>query len=214
MSIGEDICNSSADFERKRVIHVKFGELWDKFKKSWILSAIITGLIGLVLLLFPGSALLSVCYCIGGLTIAMGVIRVVRYFKQEHAYPYLFQSDLVVGLITIGLGLFMVTSPTAVMNLLPNFFGILLVGCGIGNILRSVDAKKNGFTKWGFLLGMAILSVAAGAVILNNPFGAIETVVAVTGGCLIYESVADLLTTFLLNKKIKTIEKKIEQTQA
>ena len=65
----------------------------------------------------------------------------------------------------------------------------------------------------GFLLGMAILSVAAGAVILNNPFGAIETVVAVTGGCLIYESVADLVTTMLLNKKIKGIEKNIEQSK-
>ena len=200
--------------DTERGIHVKIGEIWNKVKTNWIVSAIVTGLIGLVLLLFPSSTLTSICYCIGGLTIAMGVIRVVRYFQQEHRYPYFFQSDLVIGLVTIGLGLFMITSPITVMTLLPYLFGILLVGCGIGNILRSVDAKKNGFTKWGFLLGMAILSVAAGAVILNNPFGAIETVVAVTGGCLIYESVADLLTTFLLNKKIKTIEKKIEQTQA
>lgn len=207
MSIGEAICNYSANYERKRAIHVKFGELWDRFKKSWILSGVITGLIGLVLLLFPGSTLLSVCYCIGGLTIAMGVIRVVRYFKQEHAYPYLFQSDLVVGLITIGLGLFMVTSPTAVMNLLPNFFGILLVGCGIGNILRSIDAKNAGFGQWGVLLGMAILSIVAGLVILSNPFGTIELVVAVAGGCLVYESVSDIVTTLIVSRKLKALKK-------
>ena len=88
---------------------MKFGELWKNIKKSWIVSAILTGVIGLILLLFPSATLLSVCYCIGGLIIAMGVIRVVRYFRNEHAYPYLFQSDLVVGLITIGLGIFMVT---------------------------------------------------------------------------------------------------------
>ena len=207
MSITEDICNSYADFERKRVIHVKFGELWDKFKKSWILYAIITGLVGLVLLLFPGSTLLSVCYCIGGLTIAMGVIRVVRYFKHEHAYPYLFQSDLVVGLITIGLGLFMVTSPMAVMNLLPYFFGILLVGCGIGNILRSIDSKNAGFSQWGVLLGMAILSIVAGLVILSNPFGTIELVVAVAGGCLVYESVSDIVTTLIVSRRLKALKK-------
>ena len=132
---------------RKRGIHVKFGELWKNVKKSWIVSAILTGVIGLILLLFPSATLLSVCYCIGGLIIAMGVIRVVRYFKNEHAYPYLFQSDLVVGLITIGLGIFMVTSPKSLVNLLPNLFGILLVGCGVGNILRSVDAKNNGFAQ-------------------------------------------------------------------
>ena len=207
MSISETICNPSLVFERKRVIHVKFGDLWDRFKKNWILSAIITGVIGLVLLLFPGSALLSVCYCIGGLMIAMGVIRVVRYFKLEHTHPYLFQSDLVVGLITIGLGLFMVTSPKAVMNLLPNIFGILLIGCGIGNILRSVDAKNAGFAQWGVLLGMAILSIVAGLVILSNPFETIELVVAVAGGCLIYESASDIVTTLIISRKLKTLKK-------
>lgn len=184
---------------------MKIGELWNRFKKSWIISAIVTGIVGLVLLLFPGNALLSVCYCIGGLTIAMGVIRVVRYFKLEHLYPYFFQSDLVIGLVTVGLGVFMVTSPQAVMSLLPNLFGALLIGCGIGNILRSVDAKNTGYTKWGVLLGMAILSIAAGFVVLNNPFGAIEVVVAVEGGCLIYQSISDFLITLVVNKKVKAI---------
>ena len=185
---------------------MNIGDLWNKIKRNWVLSAIMTGIVGLVLLLFPGSALLSVCYCIGGLTIAMGVIRVVRYFKLEHLYPYLFQSDLVIGLVTVGLGTFMVTSPQAVMSLLPNLFGALLIGCGIGNILRSVDAKNAGFTKWGVLLGMAILSVAAGFVVLNNPFGAIEVVVAVEGGCLIYESISDFLITLVVNKKVKALK--------
>ena len=185
---------------------MNIGDLWNKIKRNWVLSAIMTGIVGLVLLLFPGSALLSVCYCIGGLTIAMGVIRVVRYFKLEHLYPYLFQSDLVIGLVTVGLGTFMVTSPQAVMSLLPNLFGVLLIGCGIGNILRSVDAKNAGFTKWGVLLGMAILSVAAGFVVLNNPFGAIEVVVAVEGGCLIYQSISDFLITLVVNKKVKALK--------
>ena len=192
---------------------MKIGEFWNKVKKSWIISAICTGVIGLILLLFPGNALLSVSYTIGGLTIAMGVIRVVRYFKQEHTYPYLFQSDLVIGLITVGLGLFMVTSPKTVMALLPNLLGILLVGCGIGNILRSVDAKNSGFAQWGVLLGMAILSIVAGLVILSNPFATIELVIAVTGGCLIYESISDFLTTMIVNKRIKAIKKSAQANE-
>ena len=189
---------------------MNIGDLWNKIKRNWVLSAIMTGIVGLVLLLFPGSALLSVCYCIGGLTIALGVIRIVRYFKLEHLYPYFFQSDLVIGLVTVGLGIFMVTSPKAVMSLLPNLFGVLLIGCGIGNILRSVDAKNAGYAKWGVLLGMAIVSIAAGFVILNNPFSTLETVVAVVGGCLIYESISDILITFVVNKKVKAI-KQIEK---
>jgi len=193
---------------------VKIGEIWNKIKTNWIISAIVTGLIGLVLLLFPGNVLTSLCYCFGGLTIAVGVVRVVRYFKQEHIYPFLFQSDLVVGLITIGLGIFMITSPITVMTLLPYLFGLLLIGCGVGNILRSIDAKDNGFAQWGVLLGMAILSIAAGLVIMGNPFGTVEVVLAVTGGCLIYESITDLVTTFIITKKIKAAQKSAEKKEA
>ena len=185
---------------------MKIGEYWNKLKKNWILSAIITGVIGLILLLFPGQALLSVTYCIGGLSIAVGVIRTVRYFKQDHSYPFLFQSDLVTGLLAIGLGLFMVTQPKSVMTLLPHIFGILMIGCGVGNILRAVDAKKAGFRLWGWLLGLAIVSVILGWLVLGNPFGAAEVVVAVAGGCMVYESITDLITTFVLQKKLKILK--------
>ena len=178
-----------------------------KIKRNWIISTVVTGLIGLVMLLFPGSVLLSACYCIGGLTIAMGVIKVVRYFKEEHLYPYIFQSDLVLGLFTIGLGLFMVTSPSVFMTLVPQLFGMLLIGFGVGNILRSVDAKKAGFRYWGVLLGMAIVSIAAGLVIMSNPFGTNEVLVVVTGGALVYESITDLLTTLISQKKLKTLQR-------
>ena len=36
---------------------MKIGEIWSKVKTNWMISAIVTGLIGLVLLLFPRSSL-------------------------------------------------------------------------------------------------------------------------------------------------------------
>ena len=186
---------------------MKFGEIWVKIKKNWIISSVVTGLIGLVMLLFPGNVLLSACYCIGGLTIAMGVIKVVRYFKEEHLYPYIFQSDLVIGLFAIGLGLFMVTSPSVFMTVVPQLFGMVLIGCGVGNILRSVDAKKAGFQQWGVLLGMAIVSIVAGLVIMSNPFTSSEVLVAVTGGALVYESITDILTTLFIKNKLKAVQR-------
>ncbi|MBR3019174.1 MAG: DUF308 domain-containing protein [Clostridia bacterium] len=192
---------------------MNFGEIWNKIKKNWVISAIVTGLIGLVMLLFPGNVLLSACYCIGGLSIAMGVIKVVRYFKKEHHYPYIFQSDLVLGLFTVGLGLFMVTSPSVFMTLVPQLFGMLLIGCGVGNILRSVDAKNAGFAQWGVLLGMAILSIIAGLVIMSNPFGTSEVLVLVTGGALVCESITDILTTLFINAKLKAIQRDAKARQ-
>ncbi len=179
-----------------------FKSIYNKLKQSWIFSAIVTIILGLILVLFPGATLTSVSYVIGGIAIAMGVIRTVRYFRQDHTYPFLFQSDLVVGLLSVGFGIFMVSQPVTVLSILPHIFGVLMVGCGIGGILRAVDAKKAGFSSWGVLLGLAIVSIALGWLIMANPFGAMETVTAVIGGCLIYQGVIDIASTLVVGKRI------------
>lgn len=181
---------------------MNFQSIYNKLKQSWIFSAIVTIVLGLILVLFPATALTSVSYVLGGLAIAMGVIRTVRYFKQDHTYPFLFQSDLVVGLLSVGFGIFMVSQPDTVMSLLPLIFGMLLVGCGIGGILRAVDAKKAGFASWGLLLGLAIVSIVLGGLIMSNPFSAMETTVIIIGASLIYQGVTDIATTLIVGKRI------------
>jgi uncharacterized membrane protein HdeD (DUF308 family) len=184
--------------------------IFERIRRNWIASSIATIIIGLILLLFPAVTLNFISYCLGAVALVMGAIRTVRYFQQDHTYPFLFQSDLVVGLITIGLGIFMMTQPKTVISLIPHLFGILVAGCGVGNILRALDAKKAGLSQWGFLLGLAIISVILGVLIMFNPFGALELVVTIIGGGLVYEGATDLFTTLLLGKRIDAWKKSIQ----
>ena len=179
-----------------------FQSVCKKLKESWIFSAVVIVVLGLLLVLFPAAALTSVSYVLGGLAIAMGVIRSVRYFKQDHTYPYLFQSDLAVGLLSVGFGIFMVSQPVKVLSLLPHIFGMLMVGWGVGGILRAVDAKKAGFAYWGVLLGLSIVSIVLGWLIMANPFGAMETATIVIGAGLIYQGVTDIVAVLAVGKRI------------
>ena len=181
---------------------MSFSEIMAKLKKNWIVSAVLCIAVGLILLLWPDASLLSVCYTLGGIAIAVGVIRVVEYFKQSHTYPVIFQSDLVVGLFSFGLGLFMVTQPKTVMSLIPILLAIVIIGFGIANILRAVDAKKAGVAGWGVMLALAILTAVLGWVILVNPFASLAVTVSVISAGLIYEGVSDLVTVFLTGKRI------------
>ncbi|MBQ6257950.1 MAG: DUF308 domain-containing protein [Clostridia bacterium] len=181
---------------------MNFQSVCKKLKESWIFSAIVIIVLGLVLVLFPAATLSAINYIMGGLAIAMGVIRTVRYFKQDHTYPYLFQSDLVVGLLSVGFGIFMVSQPVKVLSLLPHVFGMLMVGWGVGGILRAVDAKKAGFSYWGVLLGLAIVSIVLGWLIMANPFGAMETATIVIGAGLIYQGVTDIVAVLAVGKRI------------
>ena len=186
-----------------------FKSMMAELKKNWVVSSLVLVVLGLMLLLFPGSALRAVCYIAGGFSIAFGVISTVRYFRDNRSAPFTFQSGLLAGLICFGVGLFMISHPETVMGMVPTLFGVVLVGYGIGGILRAVDAKKAGVSKWGILLALAILTVALGAVILSDPFGALETVIMVIGGCLIYEGASDIVAVIITGKRLK--EEKSEQ---
>lgn len=177
--------------------------MMEKLKKNWIASAVLCIVAGLILLFFPQEALSAACYIVGGIAVAMGVIRIVRYFKQDHTYPVIFQSDLVFGFLALGLGLFMVTSPQTVMGLIPTLLALVIIGFGVANILRAVDARRAGFERWGLLLGLAILTAVLGWVILMNPFGTLAATVSVVGGCLVYEGAADIVTVLLVGKRIE-----------
>lgn len=176
--------------------------MMEKLKKNWIASAVLCVAVGLILVIWPEGALLSVCYTVGGIAIAMGVIRMVEYFRRDHTYPVIFQSDLVVGLFALGTGLFMIINPKTVMGMIPILFAIVMIGFGIANILRAVDAKKAGIGYWKILLALAILTVALGWVILGNPFETLAATVALAGAGLIYEGVADIVTVLLVGKRI------------
>lgn len=194
---------------KKRGKKMSFKEIMETIKRNWIISAVLCIVVGLLLVLFPGSVLESLCYILGGIAIAAGVIRVVRYFKEDHTYPVIFQSDLMVGLFSLGLGLFMITNPETVVGLIPTLFSIVIVGFGIANILRAVDAKKAGLDRWGILLALAILTVLAGWVILMNPFATMAATVTLIGACLIYEGVADIVTVLLVGKRIDAWRKSL-----
>ena len=133
---------------------MKWNEWLEQIKKNWFVSSILLILVGLLLVIFPDHVMRDLCYIVAGASIALGVVRIVAYYKQDHTYPFLFQSDLLMGMLILGLGLFTLLHPDTMRSLIPIVFGVILIGCGIGNILRAVDAKKAGVKLWGVLLAV------------------------------------------------------------
>ena len=85
--------------------------------------------------------------------------------------------------------------------------GMLMVGFGIGGILRAVDAKKAGFATWGVLLALAIISIVLGWLIMANPFSVMETAVIIIGASLIYQGMTDIVSTLVVGKRINEWKK-------
>lgn len=188
-----------------------FKGILQEMKHNWMFSAILSIVLGLILLIFPGITIRVVCFLLAGLSLIFGVTRMIRYFKQEAAYPEFFRGDLMVGLFAIAIGLFMLLRADLVVQFIPIIFGIVLMASGIAGIQRAVDAQRSGYDRWGVLLALAILTIALGVLLLINPFGPVKVAVAVIGASLIYEGISDLLSMHLVGKRIEDWKKSMEK---
>ena len=174
-----------------------------EIKQNWMFAAVLSIAVGLVLLLFPGITIQVVCYLLGCLVIIFGASRIIRYFKQDPAYHEVFQGDLMTGLFGAVIGLFMILKAEIVVSLVPIVFGVVLLTSGIGNVQRTIDARRAGYPRWGVLLALALLTIVLSLLLLINPFGSMQVAVAVIGASLIYEGVSDIVFMLLLGKRIE-----------
>lgn len=171
-------------------------------KKQLTLTAIFSILLGLVLVIWPDAAKMAVSYLIGAALVIIGVIQIVRYFVYEVRLD-LFRYDFVSGLILLGAGVFLLMRPELIVGFLPVLLGIAIVVDGAVKVQQGMDLLRAGYRRWWLVLLMAVLALAAGIVLLINPFKAASTLVLLIGIVLIYDGITDLWTISRVSGRIK-----------
>lgn len=177
-----------------------------------LMSLLYLGL-GVFLLLMPDIALSVVCYALGGVVLACAAVQLVRYFVSERG---IFQSQLTLisGLVCLGLGGFLILRSDIVVRILPIVFGLFVIFDSLGRVQNALELRRCGYTSWKSFLLMALLSVVLGAVMLLNPFGAMETLVMAIGVILIVEGALNLLSTLYTTLAVRRFLRLHPQVQS
>ena len=160
-------------------------------KWNLILMSLLYLALGIFLLAVPGVALNIVCYALGCVVLACAIVQLVRYFTLERR---VFQSSftLVSGLVCLGLGGFLILRSDIVVRILPVVFGLFVLFDSLGRIQNALDLRRCGYPSWKWFILLALLSVVLGAVMIFDPFGAMETLVMGIGIILIIEGALNL----------------------
>ena len=177
-----------------------------------LMSLLYLGL-GVFLLLMPDIALSVVCYALGGVVLACAAVQLVRYFVSERG---IFQSQLTLisGLVCLGLGGFLILRSDIVVRILPIVFGLLVIFDSLRRVQNALELRRCGYSSWKSFLLMALLSVVLGAVMLLNPFGAMETLVMAIGVILIVEGALNLLSTLYTTLAVRRFLRLHPQVQS
>ena len=161
-----------------------------------ISKTLIFALIGLVLLLLPGTLNNIIGFVVGGCLLIFGIIGIIKYIRNKE---YKFTSSLVSGILYSALGIIVIINPSSVISLVTICLGLYLVINGILKTVFSFNLKKI-TTRWGGALVMGLLTIVLGLLLVINPFGSAVAITKLAGAFLVVVAIFDLVDRYIIMK--------------
>ncbi|MCR5238253.1 MAG: DUF308 domain-containing protein [Lachnospiraceae bacterium] len=159
-----------------------------------ILWDIISIVIGVVLILFPGEAMDISLKVIGVVLLVAGVSGIILGIKSQGAYIAYTMSGAVTAIVA---GIVCLLQPQLIKSVLPLIMGIIILATGVFNIVNSINAKNAGASRWVASLVLALITVICGIVILFNLNQAANLLVTIIGIIFVYNGVSTLIIKIL-----------------
>lgn len=163
-----------------------------------MLLGILALILGLVLVLWPDSAINYLVILIGVLFLVPGLIALVGYLTRDkkHHAEAVFPID---GAGSLLLGLWLVIMPTFFVNILMYVLGILLIIGGIQQLVTLNQARK--WTQVSSLFYIIpILILLCGILILFKPFQVMETAFILFGITSMIYGISELVNAIRFRK--------------
>ena len=182
--------------------------LLKQLKWNLILLAVIFIALGIVLILWPGATMKTICYLLAAMLLALGVASLINYLRKDIS-GIIYRYDLVVGLCAILGGILVIVKVDKLTDLIPAVLGFLVTMSGILKMQNSVDMLRLGHGTWHVAFAMAIVNIVAGIVLLMNPFEAAQILIMCIGIALVYSGITDLYVTISISRRLSKINTEI-----
>lgn len=180
------------------------------FKKSYNIISFVYIVFGLVLLFWPAMSLKTICLAFGIITIIFGIVHLIGYFVKDNLTA-VFRYDLVIGVIGVGIGIFVLIKPEFIISILPIAAGIFILFSSIMKFQNAMDLKRLEFERWWGVLGFAVTTTILGIVLIINPFKVATVLVQFLGISLVIDGCLNLVSVFILGKNVKRWKKQMEK---
>lgn len=182
--------------------------LLKQLKWNLILLAVIFIALGIVLILWPGATMKTICYLLAAMLLAIGVVSLINYLGKDIS-GIIYRYDLVVGLCAILGGILVIVKVDKLTDLIPAVLGFLVTMSGIMKMQNSVDMLRLGHGTWHVAFAMAIVNIVAGIVLLMNPFEAAQILIMCLGIALVYSGITDLYVTISISRRLSRLKTEI-----
>ena len=152
-----------------------------KTYKTWaIVLAVVTMVLGLVMVFWPGISAVAICYLMGAVCIAAGIYEIIRYFDLG-LIGVLFRYDLFLGIMSVLAGVLLLLHPNGALVILPVILGFYIILASVFSIQISTEARHFGFSGWWGALLLGIAGAVLGVLMIFDPFKGAKALMIFTG---------------------------------
>ena len=176
-----------------------------KIKWESLIASIVAIAIGIMFVVVPSTAGNVVCYVLGGVLIALGLLLVIRQLTADFL---LFYSPFLIGLVMISIGILCFARPEVVKSLFTIIFGLYLIVDGLSKIPEGVNCVKLHIKGSWLIFVMAGISLALGFIVM---FGTMEYIMIICGASLIVDGIIGVIYTLMFSSYIRKTHKQVKK---
>ena len=186
-----------------------------KFISNVIRTSVICSLalmaLGILLIVKSEATIMTISYIIGGVLIAIGVLAELTYIKEQKYANNVTDLDVVYGIVSIILGVIVISNPEAIGSIIPLIIGVLIIANSVVKLEYSLELKKENNELWISTLILSIIMVICGVLLIFNPFKGAVFLTRVVGIFILVYAILDLISTFVIKNTLDNLQKEIKE---
>ncbi|GFI62305.1 hypothetical protein IMSAG049_01487 [Clostridiales bacterium] len=179
-------------------------ELIKKALIAYVSFAFIFVVLGICFLAWPQTSILTICYILGAVTLAWGMIKISVFVKGK-SKSFLSQFNLILGIFLAVTGALLIVFPKFIIPAIPIVIGIMITFDGFHKIKVGFEAKSMGHESWWLIEIVSLITIVFGVCLILNPFDATNAMVRLLGFALLVDGLQNIIViinTFRLMSQI------------
>ena len=175
---------------------------------SSVLGAIALVVLGVLLIFESEATIVTISYIIGGVLVAIGVLALLKFYKaiKENDDTGM---DAIYGIISVILGIIVISNPKAVASIIPIVVGLLIILNSGTKLQFSMELKKNNNDLWKSTMVLSLVSTLCGVLLIFNPFKGAAFLTKLIGLLILLYAVLDIISTIAIKNTVKKIKSAI-----
>jgi uncharacterized membrane protein HdeD (DUF308 family) len=177
-----------------------------KQKTSSIIIAILSVILGVVLIIYKNTAANWFVKVIGILMIVAAIYYTISFFTRA-SKDSISRTNLVVGILLLILGIWFLTSSNVVLQVVQLIIGVIIIMQGILDLQAALAMKDNENSNWGVSLCLALATIILGVLLIFLPFKTLDVLLVMLGIVLIFDGISDMYIIGVFSKTANTVRK-------